>query len=333
MDQADAQRSYATSTDYEMKAKRRQIVVENITCPEAKRLKIMSGIDHDKTKEQQKMLSKQLIVGIERWESAAQALLSEANHGIPTLTEIGRTGRRQQDKENLETQLEAERARTANLTRAVITIEMIESEAKGTDLSNDRVLRLGEERLALRAKLTEMSIKKYWDKMKVPSGKMPGKWIIRQAWRSFPKLHKIVYRSDKASPVRTKGEALKLLGSYLSKTKYLAKNICEFMYGIRGKDNAVAKRDRLIEQVDILEKLKYFRVIVEEESDEISMSAARRAVSSFGRVDSHYGYALNNSSGDNNENDKDDEVNDSDSDTDEIGEEVDGNAPRFISIG
>jgi len=48
----------------------------------------MNGIDHDKTKEQQKMLSNQLIVGIELWESAALALLSELDHGIPSIAEI-----------------------------------------------------------------------------------------------------------------------------------------------------------------------------------------------------------------------------------------------------
>mmetsp|Transcript_8718 Transcript_8718/g.15167 ORF Transcript_8718/g.15167 Transcript_8718/m.15167 type:complete len:210 (+) Transcript_8718:2074-2703(+) len=190
------------------------------------------------------------------------------------------------------------------------------------------VLRLGEERLALRAKLTEMSVKKYWEKLNVPPGVMSGKWIMRQALKSFPKMHEIVYRSDKTSPVCTEG-----VGSYLSKTKYWAKNICEFMYGVREKDNGVAKRDRLIEQVDILEKFEYFRVIIEEESDEVCISAARRAISSFGKIDNHYGYTLNNSSSEIDKNDNDNEVDDSESETDEIGEDVDNNAPRFISVG
>jgi len=53
MGEADAQRSYATTTDYEMKAKRRQIVVDKISCPEVKHLKLMNGAAHYKTKEQQ----------------------------------------------------------------------------------------------------------------------------------------------------------------------------------------------------------------------------------------------------------------------------------------
>eukprot|EP00581_Thalassiosira_minuscula_P006125 CAMPEP_0183740210 /NCGR_PEP_ID=MMETSP0737-20130205/59007_1 /TAXON_ID=385413 /ORGANISM="Thalassiosira miniscula, Strain CCMP1093" /LENGTH=162 /DNA_ID=CAMNT_0025975211 /DNA_START=1146 /DNA_END=1630 /DNA_ORIENTATION=+ len=162
------------------------------------------------------MISAQLIEGVKEWESIARALLSEPNHGIPTIWEVNKSGRRKQDKENFEAQLEAESVRTANLRRAVITVQMIETEAKGAELSNDQVLRLGEERLALWVKLTEMSIKKYWEKLNVVEGQSPGKVVMWQAWKSFSRMHEIVHRRDGASPVCTKSEALEIIGSYLA---------------------------------------------------------------------------------------------------------------------
>ena len=58
MDQVDAQQSYSTSTDYEMKQERREMVLEEDGKPAAKRHK---GIDHNKTKQQHQILSYQLV--------------------------------------------------------------------------------------------------------------------------------------------------------------------------------------------------------------------------------------------------------------------------------
>jgi hypothetical protein len=58
MDQVNAQQSYSTSTDYEMKQESREMVLEEDGKPAAKRQK---GIDHNKTKQQHQKLSYQLL--------------------------------------------------------------------------------------------------------------------------------------------------------------------------------------------------------------------------------------------------------------------------------
>ncbi len=135
-----------------------------------------------------------------------------------------------------------------------------------------------------------------------------------------------------ASPVRTKTMALKHIGTYLSKTKRWAKLICEYMYGMRGKDNAVAKRDRLIETVDLLEKFKYFRVVPADETDEICGSATRRVICSFGAIDNHYTYTLRNSNVENDIEEDDNEVDELVDGTDVVEQDVDDDSPRFLSV-
>jgi hypothetical protein len=78
--------------------------------------------------------------------------------GIPTISEINRDGRRKQDKTNLANKVEAEEAKTANLRSETVTVEDIESAARESELSNDRVLRLGDERLEARMKTLELTV-------------------------------------------------------------------------------------------------------------------------------------------------------------------------------
>ena len=110
MDQVDAQQSDSIGTDFGMKDERRRMVLDTLP-PSAKRHK---SVEHNKTKKQQQELSKQLVENIDVWTRKAQILLSELDHGIPSMSEINSIGRRDQDKKNLNAQLEAERAKTAN---------------------------------------------------------------------------------------------------------------------------------------------------------------------------------------------------------------------------
>ena len=82
--------------------------------PPAKRHK---SVEHNKTKKQRQKLSKQLVENVDVCTWMVDILLSEPGHGVPSVLEISNTGRRDQDKKNLKAQLEAERARTVNLTR------------------------------------------------------------------------------------------------------------------------------------------------------------------------------------------------------------------------
>ena len=87
--------------------------------PPAKRHK---SLEHNKTKKQQQKLSKQLVENVDAWTRKVDILLLPApGHGIPSVSAINNTGRRDQDKKNLKAQLEAERAKTANLTRDIVT--------------------------------------------------------------------------------------------------------------------------------------------------------------------------------------------------------------------
>ncbi len=83
--------------------------------------------------------------------------MAEPGHGIPSVAEIHKNSRRQQDKANLKTQMTAESAKVASLTQEKITVNMVTMLACTTSLSNDRVLRLSDDRLQLCIKIAEMS--------------------------------------------------------------------------------------------------------------------------------------------------------------------------------
>jgi hypothetical protein len=122
MDQVDMQQSYSTSTDYKMKKERREMVMEGKGQQSAKRLKSMG---HNKTKLQHEKLCHQLLNRVQEWYRKSRDLLSEPGHGIPAVAEINKNGRRQQDKANLRTQMAAENAKVASLTRENITVDMV----------------------------------------------------------------------------------------------------------------------------------------------------------------------------------------------------------------
>jgi len=91
--------------------------------------------------------------------------------------------RKVQDRENLKEQLAAEGRKLANLTRAKLTVEQVKDLARSTELSIDRVTSLGEERVKVRMKLTEMSVLKCWKKLKILERQVQYKCILRTARR------------------------------------------------------------------------------------------------------------------------------------------------------
>jgi hypothetical protein len=118
------------------------MVLEEDGKPAAKRHK---GIDHNKAKQQHQKLNYQLLDWVQEFIWKSKDLLSEPGHGIPSVAEINMNGRMQQDKANLRTQMAAESAKVASLTWEKITVDMVTKLACTTNLSNDRVLRLGDD--------------------------------------------------------------------------------------------------------------------------------------------------------------------------------------------
>ena len=122
MDQVATQQSYSTSTDYDTKRERKEMVMEGKGQPVTKRRK---SIDQNTTKSQHEKLIHQLLDRVQKWFRKSKDLVSAPGDGIPADAEINKNGRRQQDKANLRTQIAAENAKVASLTREKITINMV----------------------------------------------------------------------------------------------------------------------------------------------------------------------------------------------------------------
>ena len=175
-------------------------------------------------------MSDQLVKTVDEWAQKAQCLLAKPGHGIPSVSDISKSGRRVQDNNNLIAQLDTDRVKTVNLTRTVVTVDMVAEEAKRTALSNDRVMRLGEERLQIRIKITEMSTQRFWKELHVPADSPPYRFIMNTAWKSFPRFHQIGHRRNDAGPDHSKTKVMKNVGVYLTRANATSKLICEFMY-------------------------------------------------------------------------------------------------------
>merc|ERR1711966_603028 len=243
----------------------------------------------------QGMVSKQLLREADNFVSEAKDLLLQDNNGIRSSADINLVGRRSQDKKRLRDQLRIEKAKADGLKRGVLTVDMIKVEAKREVLSNDKVMRLGEERLQLRITTAKMSTKKFGEKeLVIPNNERAHKFIMRTAWKSFPRLHQFIHREKDARPMRKKTEVVAIIGSYLRRAKDTAKNIVEFAYDKSGSDRTVPKREREWEAGDILWVFKFFRVGDEalDSGDSFDDSAALTASTTFSHVDKHYTYTL-----------------------------------------
>ena len=139
--------------------------------------------------------SEQLLERLEPWVQRETSVLLRPGHGVPSVKEISLAGRRVQDEANIAAQIAAEQEKVASQTRKPITIDMGKADARSTELSNNRVMRLGDERLRLRMRLAEMSVQKFWKELTIPEdGKRTPYWhLMRVAWKSFPLLHGMVY--------------------------------------------------------------------------------------------------------------------------------------------
>ena len=160
MDEADARRSFASGLGYHLKQERRDLASESLGPPKKK----YRPVKDNRPKAQQGMVSKQLLREADKLVSEAKDILLQDNNGIPSSADINLVGRRSQDKKRLRDQLRIEKAKTDGLKRGVLTVDMIKVEAKREVFSNDKVMRLGEERLQLRITTAKMSTKKFWEK-------------------------------------------------------------------------------------------------------------------------------------------------------------------------
>ena len=291
MDEVDAQRNYTTSTEYNFRKRRRDSVLENQ--PQKKR---MRSVDHNKNKTQLAMIGQQITEYVMPWVERASTLLSRPQEetGIPAISEINREGRRKQDKANLDEEFKAEKAKSARLTRQVVTVAQVQKDACEAELSNDRVLRLDDSRLEARIKIVQYTVAKFWKselKIPIPEGASFVQYTIRTAWKTFPHWHNIVYRAPKATPVKLKGEMMKLISKYLSRIKITSTLILHFLFGKPGDKKSVPKRDRDIDGSDILETFKFVRLGIDEaEAEEICEPAVMTALLSFHKSDEHYTY-------------------------------------------
>ncbi len=67
---------------------------------------------------------------------------------------------------------------------------MIRVDVGKAELSNDRVMKLGKERLQIRIRLMAMLVQKFWnEEMTYPKGVAPHKYLVWLACKSFPLLH------------------------------------------------------------------------------------------------------------------------------------------------
>ena len=241
------------------------------------------------------MVGVQLLREAVKFEAEAKELLLQENNGILSVGEINLQGRRVQDKERLKEQVRVEKSKAENLTREVLTYDLIKLDAKKEVLSNDKVMRLGKERLQARVKIAEISTKKFWEKeLVIPADSTHYKVIMRTAWKSFPKMHQVVHRKKDAKPVHTKTEALKIIGTYLRRSKDTVKRIIDFAYGTPWGSNSGPKRDREWEASDLLELFRLFRIVGEafEGKEEVCDNASLAALGLFKKIDTHYTYTL-----------------------------------------
>ncbi len=148
-------------------------------------------------------------------------------------------GRRVQDKKNLQDQIAAEKEKIASLTRVLLTPDMVVEVAQTTALLNDKVMMLGEERLQCHITITAMSTQQFWKSI---TGSPAYRVIMTRAWRSFPRMHQMVFWKVDAKPIKNKTVAIKKIGWYLTKCQATTRLICEFMHGISGYEHCPKTR-------------------------------------------------------------------------------------------
>jgi hypothetical protein len=104
--------------------------------------------------------------------------------------------------------MEAENKKAAGNSQEQLTVDMVRFDAVRTDLSNNRVMRLGKERLAWCIKITEVSTQKFWKELSIPKRiQKPGQYIMWTACKCFPHLSQVIWRkNDRRSDKRQRIE-------------------------------------------------------------------------------------------------------------------------------
>ena len=304
MDQIDAQRSHMMTTEYVLRERRRKILRDDNGKDDCPKKKMKCSIKHNKTKTQVDLMGVQLVDAAEEFQVKAREILDQPGHGIPSISLISDLGWRHQDKKSLAAQLEAKKKKAEGNTWEELTTNAIKLSATTTALSNDRVMRLGSERLAVQKAIDKMSIQKFWKELPITAGET----LISTASKCFPQFKEILGNAEIKA---TKTAVMKAIGQYLTRVKKTAKLIIEYAYGERGSDKAALKRDRNFEDNDVLYYFKYIRVM-ELIKAAVGDSAAMAVLSSFQNIDSHYTYTLppTEEEGEEEDNDEYDETDD-----------------------
>ena len=132
----------------------------------------------------------------------------------------------------------------------------------------------------MRRRVGQMSTKKFWNEVKPASQHKELSSIARSA---MPYLDQMVSCGKKLS---SKKAVLDEIGRYLVRAKTTVKKMYIYMYGERGDKNEVPKRDRLIQEMDLLNIfLKPVELLW---ATEMMETAALALIKTFDTTDPHY---------------------------------------------
>jgi hypothetical protein len=249
------------------------------TSTDAKTAKPTKPDDHCETKDQQQYLSKQLTERSVQYQQSAQQFLPL----VPKVGEVVTRGRRVQDKKHIAAKMESEKAKRANMTRAMISIEDVKEKAKGTVLVNDKLMLQGADEVTLRKRVKELTVQSFWSNMKEPS---EYRTLFAIAIDSFPFLFRgAVVKPKKVLTSRT-AVMVNVIKPYLEISTKVSTCIHEMLYGEKGDKRQVPKRER---DSDIMDMFNLFVKPVPSAWDEETIQPATLAlVASFKVTDPHY---------------------------------------------
>lgn len=209
MEQADNQRAYNMNTGYKLNEQRRKLVLDSKGKVQER---VKKSAKHSATKNQLEFLSFQI-----NEHSRDYAELVAMEDGLlesycPSNSEINRNGRRVQDKENLQRQIEQEKASASRLTRTHLTIDAIEDLAASTRLTNDVLFVKDSLVVEWRPKVKNMLVKKFWGKLRDKTQFMEVYGIARKC---LIHIHMDTV-APKIESITSKTKALSVIGSYVS---------------------------------------------------------------------------------------------------------------------
>jgi hypothetical protein len=163
MEQADKQRAYNMSTGYKLNEQQRKLVL-NSKGELHERAK--KSAKHSATKNQLELLSLQIHEHSREYVDLVAMEDGLLESYCPSITKINKNGRRVQDKQNLQRQIEQEKASASRLTRTHLTIDAIENLAASTHLTNDVLFVKDHLVVEWRLKVKNMLVKKFWSELK-----------------------------------------------------------------------------------------------------------------------------------------------------------------------